>query len=375
MAVSQPDFYAAYRAGSQAARNNQVARGDGNDSHAAVSHWKRFFLYGQKISPVRTVDATSPYHERLDELDLAEAYCWWLVTQVGVSVETAWEYLGIANAWHERFFYRSIAGGLPRARIKRMLDGMQNMTGRPIERRVRVGVRPQHLRAGIDALPSVSANMKALEEACFGATARCGELASGFPRGEFRPQSHPTRADLDFEYDARGVPIAATLMLVNSKARGAERFRKLQRRLPMTGRYLSPGDRLYRLVMVDDPVPDHLKHSTPLFRDPATNSILTVSEVRGTLRRQMAAIGRDGSVYGAHSIRIGCATALAFLKAPITAIKAMGVWKSDAFLNYTRSCRTQYMSYLTAACGADVDDFEAECVAIDGDDLDETDYD
>ena len=156
-------------------------------------------------------------------------------------------------------------------------------------------------------------------------------------------------------------------MVPNSKARGAERFRKLPRRLPMDGAYLSPGRRIWELVTLLDPVPTADAATTPLFRDARTGSIFTVGQVRETVRLQMRAIGRDGSRYGAHSLRIGGATALSFLEAPVPVIKTLGVWKSDAFLRYTRECQGQHMSYLEGICGAEVDDFEADCLDIDDD--------
>ena len=92
------------------------------------------------------------------------------------------------------------------------------------------------------------------------------------------------------------------------------------------------------------------------------------------LRKVMSAAGKDGSRYGAHSCRIGGATALAFSKASEAVIKDMGRWKSDAYLRYIRECRGEYMQFANAICNARVDDMEADCTSFESHDVDESDY-
>jgi hypothetical protein len=50
----------------------------------------------------------------------------------------------------------------------------------------------------------------------------------------------------------------------------------------------------------------------------------SVAQVRTKLRSMVAALGLEGSAYGAHSLRIGGATALSFLGAGATVIQRMG---------------------------------------------------
>ena len=82
---------------------------------------------------------------------------------------------------------------------------------------------------------------------------------------------------------------------------------------------------------------------------------------------------RDGSKYGAHSLRIGGATALAFLQVPGDMIQAAGRWHSGAYLRYLRETRDNAVGTLTRLAGADTDDLEADFVAVDAHDLDEDD--
>ena len=102
MAIRQPGFLEAYRAGAQAARDASCADGAGNDTHTAINHWHRFTVLGLGVDMRRPLDTTESLARKLAEVDLVEAYAWWLVTQVGVNWETAWSYVGTLNAWHER---------------------------------------------------------------------------------------------------------------------------------------------------------------------------------------------------------------------------------------------------------------------------------
>ena len=372
MSVRQPGFLELYRDGAARAHNATVVRGDGNCGHTAVQSWGRFAIQGLGVPMVRPLDPlASSLAQKLAEVDLVESWAWWNVTQVGVSTETAWQYVGVMNAWHERATGVRIAGGMLLTRVRSMLDGLQTLSGRPVTRRRRVGVRPARLREGIDAVmrpasDALDANYAALMEVGLVALARCGELAVG--RGAFDQRRHPARADVQFAWRGGvvgGERLETTIHIVNSKARGAERFRKLPVPLPTSGRYLSPGLALWYLMSQADPVRGAAARVTPLFRDPSSGRALTVDAVRVKLRACMAGIGLDGSVYGAHSLRIGGATALSALRAGAATIQRMGRWRSDAYLRYLRDQRPEVMGFATAVAGADVDDFEADFVAVD----------
>ena len=85
----------------------------------------------------------------------------------------------------------------------------------------------------------------------------------------------------------------------------------------------------------------------------------------GRLRTLLAAAGRDASVYGLHSLRIGGATAMAWMRAPPSEIKTAGRWKSEAYLRYVRALRSNSARWAAGIASADVDDFEADHVDID----------
>ena len=377
--AAQPEFFAACNAGIEAARRAQCADGSGNTNSSAVRSWGRFTINGLHTHMMRTdVQPDSPWTQRMAEINIVESWAWWLVTQVGVTPATAKDYMHTANAWHERFVGYGLGAGLPLTRVSKMLDGLARLQGVPPPKRFRIGVRPKHLRqaidAGLDTRDSLNANYATAFEVCLVAIARAGEIASGLPHGTFDVTRHPSRADLTFQFDNTGSPISATIMIVNSKARGIEARRKLPVVLPMRGEYLSPGHMLWTLDRITDPVPSSARNTTPLFRDPATNKILTVDGLRSSLRAILSNIGRDGSAYGAHSLRIGGATAMAFCQASAEVIKDVGRWNSDAYLRYIRECRGEHMSYMTRICSADVDDMEADHLDLDARDLDDSDY-
>ena len=376
MAARQPSFMQEYRAGSMQAHQASVARGDGNTGHSAVQSWGRFTCFGMGVSMVRPLDPlASSLERRLSEVDLVECWAWWLVKHQLVNTETAWSYVSTVNAWHERACGVKLAGGMPLTRVKGMLDGLQNLLQRPVSRRLRVGVRPRQLQRGITAAlqpaqSSADANAAALMECALVGVLRAGELAA--TRGAFNPRLQPTRADARFNWRG-GRIVDVTIWVVNSKAKGAERYRKVEKHLPMRGRYCSPGLALWFLLHVADPTPAEAAATTPLFRVPATGRVLSVDQVRSTLRRCMQAIGRDGSLYGAHSMRIGGATALAWQRAPHYTIQTIGRWSSDAYLAYLRSRRSELDSYVQGIADADVDDFQNDFIGIDDFDFDAED--
>jgi len=378
MEVRQPGFLDAFQAASLRARNAQVISGDGNSGHTAVQAWGRFTIWGLHVPMVRPLDPLlTSLSRRLQEVDLVECFAWYLITCTNANTETAWTYVGVLNRWHERACGVPLAAGMPLDRVHRQLQAWQSLLGRPIMRRRRVGVRPRQLRAGISAAlqpqrHSRDANMAALLEVALVAVCRAGELASG--RHGWAANRLPTRADVSFVF-RRGRLVDVVLLVTNCKAAGAERFRKFEKHLPVRGRFLSPGWALYQLVTALDPVPDHLASSTPLFRDPLTGLALTVEQVRSSLRACMAAIGLDATQYGAHSLRIGGATALASLDAPAYVIQRLGHWSSDAYLRYLRESRAEHDRYVQGIADADVDDFTPDYVAIDDHAFDDDDED
>ena len=78
-----------------------------------------------------------------------------------------------------------------------------------------------------------------------------------------------------------------------------------------------------------------LAEDGPLFCWP-DGTPLCVSEVRACVKRVAAAAGQDPNRYGAHSLRIGGATAALAAGVPPALIRMMGRWSSDVYQIYCR---------------------------------------
>ena len=104
--------------------------------------------------------------------------------------------------------------------------------------------------------------------------------------------------------------------------------------------------RLMQRYFAMDPVSPEDAATTPLFRRRATGSAIRVREVRSVVQRLMAALGLDARRFGAHSLRIGGATAALAAGLTPAAIRAAGRWSSDVYQIY---CRVSRQSAATVA--------------------------
>ena len=91
--------------------------------------------------------------------------------------------------------------------------------------------------------------------------------------------------------------------------------------------------RALKELFAKDPMPERLWASTPLFRG-SDGAAFSTAKVRGMVKTMVALGGVDPALYGAHSLRIGGATAALAAGVPALVIKAMGRWGSDIFEIY-----------------------------------------
>ena len=82
-----------------------------------------------------------------------------------------------------------------------------------------------------------------------------------------------------------------------------------------------------------------LPEDEPLFICWMDGRSFTVNEVRSAERACMQAAGRDPARFGAHSLRIGAATAALAAGVSPQLIRLMGRWSSDVYELY---CRMRY---------------------------------
>ena len=89
-----------------------------------------------------------------------------------------------------------------------------------------------------------------------------------------------------------------------------------------------------------------------------TTGSLTVDQVRIEIKTLMSSLGLDPARFGAHSLRIGGATAAAAAGVPPSVIRVMGRWNSDIFEIYTRLTQ-QAAARMTGVIGSTAfDDLE-----------------
>jgi hypothetical protein len=94
-----------------------------------------------------------------------------------------------------------------------------------------------------------------------------------------------------------------------------------------------------------------------LFCHPDGRSI-TVDEVRAMVRRVMEAAGRDPRRFGAHSLRIGGATAALAAGVQPQLIRLMGRWSSDIYEIYCRISRQSEASVTSLIGSTPFEDLE-----------------
>ena len=89
------------------------------------------------------------------------------------------------------------------------------------------------------------------------------------------------------------------------------------------------------LVLELDPVAEERRSVTPLFRDDA-GAAFRRSDVSRAVKSLMQAIGLDPACFGAHSLRIGGATAALAAGVHPSIIRITGRWSSDIWQIYAR---------------------------------------
>ena len=331
--------------------NASMVDGEGGDNSTAVRHWIRFCVHGRKINPARPTTGEGGLEAMLSEEAMLMDFGLWLCVckPLGnsISVNTAAGYVGTVQAWHERRFGRRIGMGLDLTRLRDMFKGMRRELGQP-PRKQRFGVRTQHLAKGLELMAPTSGDSERQRRDKINIQAALASAFVGLMRGaEFALQEGETwssanslsRADLSFFRDERGVLCAALMMrpCKNGKYLHGKHFRLV---LAGGGKLVDAVAALWRLVH-EDPVPMAERAETPLFRTHrgGVASALSVAQVRDIVKQLMRELGEDPALFGAHSLRIGGATAALTAGVHPSIIRLCGRWNSDLWEIYARVSR------------------------------------
>lgn len=310
------------------------ADGRGGSSSPGVRGWFVFMIYGLSVSPI------PPRHVRdehqLDDEDesLEDFAVWYSVTQPSgrfCSRESIGKYCSAIRAFLSRVLRRPFGRGAAASIIPDLLMGYERLVQHPPPRE-RDGCTPYDLVVGMMALGVSQAWRSALTSAMVGLM-RGVEFALDSSRHEvFEESEHMTANDVT--------------MIDRGGARHARvKMRKRKDLRVLRGKHdvvvlAGGGGGLFDAVAELEAwlaerrrlgIPD----SRPLFCHPDGASF-TVAQVRDMVKAVMRAAGRDPSMYGAHSLRIGGATAALAAGVSPQLIRLMGRWSSDVYQIYCR---------------------------------------
>ena len=259
----------------------------------------------------------------------------YLVVERGVQPTTAASYISTVQGWHARRFGCRLAGGMQLGRVKALIKGMLAAQGGVRPKKKRLGFKPRQLAQLMAELLGGATALEANWRACF-SVGFCGLLRGaelGLATGEaWAADTCVTRADVSFR--GKGGREEAVLM-TRPRKKGVHRTEQ-GKRVPVLltggGKFLDPV-RALKELFARDPVPERLWASTPLFRG-SDGAAFSTAKVRGMVRTMVALGGVDPALYGAHSLRIGGATAALAAGVSALVIKAMGRWGSDVYEIY-----------------------------------------
>lgn len=346
--------------------NAAMADRSGGSTSAAVRHWLRFTLIGRRISPVRLEAAEGgALCAQLEEEALLMDFAIWLVLCAplgrSISIDTAAKYVGTVQSWHNRHFGSRIGGDLEMTRLRDMLKGMRREIGQPA-RKVRYGVRTQQLAEALREMLTPAdgeaahvtldkLNWRALLSTSFCVLLRAAEAALP-PGTTWDPETHLSRADIDFFFE-KGVR-CATLLMRPCKQGKIMRGKTCRLVLRGGGSLLDPVEELWQLVC-RDPVPKEERATTALFRTRGVRGgqprCITVVQVRAMVKLLMQQLGEDPARFGAHSLRIGGATAALAANIDPSTIRMCGRWNSDIYEIYARATR-ESTAHVTSLIGS-----------------------
>ena len=325
------------------------ADGQRGRKQTGVKAWFSFCEDVMGVPANRPLDpTTTTLWEKLEDEWLAMRFVCALVQERGISPTSAGQYFSCVQGWHGREHGIKLAGGLKLERLPQMLKGLKRVIGE-VPKELRRAVAPQALRAAMDLVldPKVPAhaNMRAAL-----ATALQGLLRSA-------------------EYtNKRGRADKYTLMRSDVHELSPERMIMMMhpcknmhhlggKTCPLVvgggGEHVDAVAEMLNLFAVD-PVSAEAAKTTPLFRDPSTNTPLRYDTINALIKDLMQRVGESAEGFSTHSLRIGGATALFARGATETIIRTMGRWSSDLHRLYVRACFEQCCAWTRKAGSATV---------------------
>ena len=333
-----------------------------------VKWWLKYVVYGRKMRPWTELDIYSPIAERRSAEELLQDFVIWLVTArpggKQISAKTAQKYAQQVTRWHRYTFRTEFCGGLDSSVITAMCKAAATLVRQPKSFR-RWGVRTSDLaRAFQTCLSSKGEDVmwKAMLATGFCGLLRGGEMARQ-PATATDCEVHLMRSDLKFYRSAETGEPYAVLTIRRGKVIGA--VKDTQVILGGGGDMIDAVSALWDMV-VADPISKEAEATTPLFRR-AHGTAVTIGELRRVIKTLMERVGLDPRRFGAHSLRIGGATAALAAGLSPAQIRAAGRWGSDVYQIYTRLSPQAALRLAPVIGSSDFQDVERTLAFIDED--------
>jgi len=317
--------------------------GKGGENSTGVRAYKAFCAkHGRAI--LRPIDPNAPLWVKLSEEQWAMRFISELIDDRVITVDTARSYFGAASKWHLRKTGIGFAAGVCMKRLGEMVEGLKKLRDGPTAP-VRHGISPDQLRRGMDIVfPPTSpenVNIRAMMSTQLQSLMRGREVGC---EGTFDQAIDLARGDIATADEHR-----LAFFMRPAKNMRHRRGKTVPIVIGGGGNMIDSCAEVKRMLEMD-PAPPGRAASTPMFRKP-DGSAFTTDDIRNIVRQIVAAIGLDPALYGAHSLRIGGATALFAAGADPIHIRTMGRWSSDCYRLYVRSCFEQTLAW-TAKIGS-----------------------
>lgn len=326
--------------------------------------WRAWVSFCNDIfntSADRPMDPMStPLELKLEDEWLAMRFVCALVEYRGISVRSAGQYFSTVQGVHAREHGVKLCGGLKLERLPQMLKGLRRAFGdKP--RKLRRGITALMLkegmdRVGLDPRNRLHANIRAALVVAFSGLLRSGEYTSKTGKIDERTILRKHIASLSDE--------ELILMIWPCKNMNHQGGHTCPLIIGSGGEFVDAVAEVRNMLAVDN-TSRTLDGSTPLFRDPNTNTPITYDTINKVIKQIVESMGENPDEFSTHSCRIGGATALFTAGASETVIRTMGRWSSDIYRLYVRACHEQCRAWTKKAASTVVSDLSGEFDEVD----------
>lgn len=317
--------------------DRSMADGRRGVTQQGVRWWLFYTVMCLGVSPLpdpfdRSMQAAAYWELKLEDYAIWVAYCRPSGRQC--SYETVLKYCSETRGWVLKSTMPAIRLGLGAevSRISALMRGYAREVPQP-PKMERVGVTPSELASGMEA-GGCGANWRAALTFGLLALARGVEFSLG-DNEEFDEEEHMVPADACFSW-VESTRVAKVKM---RKRKDLKLLKGKHAEVVLVGS--GGGGFVDAVAELEQWLAERrrlgIPEGRPLFCHTAKPwRGFTVSEVRDEVKRLMGLVGRDPRLYGAHSLRIGGATAALAAGVSPQMIRLMGRWSSDVYELYCR---------------------------------------